>query len=498
MTVEPSIDHPADRLPGLDLLFVSNYSPNLDQLEGWIGQDLEPSYAILTYRASDLENAYSYEAFLEANGPAIRAYPMERLLEEHRESNLFFPVIAERNLSDYNTPKNPAGHRNPSYDELVFFIKSFTLFMSPFVKKARAVFSGNPDNFVSDLAFVLARQHKKLCLSFNASSPVGNTFYHLVEGLAYRPFEPYVLNEDEKSLEELGAFIASSRPKSDRKFRAKKYGTPVGFFGIISPNLFKADYWKKAFVPYKAESPYSAHLNVDRPPVAAKAKATLLRILYKLYAKFHLKYLAEKELPDAPFVYFPLQIQPEASTLARAPYLANQTMVIELLTKAVPPGTLLAVKEHPLAMGTRHPGFYREMKRFPNLVLLSDDLAGKEVIPKAALTVGYGGTSLFESVLLGKKYFMLCDFSYMEGSLIRRLRSLESIHREIGEHLALEPEPETLEKEKREMLNYFYRRAIPKPEDGLRGTARQLARALNRLFGEGAVDRTPPYYGKNS
>jgi len=84
----------------------------------------------------------------------------------------------------------------------------------------------------------------------------------------------------------------------------------------------------------------------------------------------HNKWFAKNVEPDARYFLYPLHYEPESSTSVRAFYFSDQLALIKLISKLLPPGVKLIVKEHGGNQGYRKPGFYRELYYMPNVTLL--------------------------------------------------------------------------------------------------------------------------------
>lgn len=110
-----------------------------------------------------------------------------------------------------------------------------------------------------------------------------------------------------------------------------------------------------------------------------------------------------------PFVYFPLHVSPEASTMVLSPALTDQYAVVETLSKSIPAYTRLVVKDHWVMLGKRPDGFYERLARLPNVVMVDPFVRGLDLLQKAALTTVITGTAAWEAFLLGKPALVLAD-----------------------------------------------------------------------------------------
>ena len=120
------------------------------------------------------------------------------------------------------------------------------------------------------------------------------------------------------------------------------------------------------------------------------------------------------EIPNQPFAYFPLHIDPEESTMIRAPLLTNQVAVIEALSKGLPLGMDLVVKEHATMVGRRPPGFYTTLSKMPKVILASPFENTFDLIRQAALTCAITGTAIWEAMMLQRPALVLGEmFPYL-------------------------------------------------------------------------------------
>ena len=148
---------------------------------------------------------------------------------------------------------------------------------------------------------------------------------------------------------------------------------------------------------------------VVRPPKTDQGD----RLLNAQRSLFHLvsvwrKYLLSSRqfhsidgLPDR-FVYFPLHVDPEASTMVKSPWHTDQISIIEALAKSIPANMSLVVKEHLPMLGMRPRGFYDQIKRMPGVFLLGPQHDNFKLLNKARLTAVITGTAAWEAMCLGK------------------------------------------------------------------------------------------------
>ena len=109
-----------------------------------------------------------------------------------------------------------------------------------------------------------------------------------------------------------------------------------------------------------------------------------------------------KDLEKKPFVFFPLTTEPEINLQQRSPEYFYQLSTIAALSRDLPAGVILAVKEHISAVGRRPRNFYDQIKRFKNVVMIDFVESGIDVIKKSKAVATIVGTAGLEAIILGK------------------------------------------------------------------------------------------------
>jgi len=143
-------------------------------------------------------------------------------------------------------------------------------------------------------------------------------------------------------------------------------------------------------------------------PTDWSRRTWLLRVTLKsLQMSLKSPFRAIGEIPDQPFAYFPLHVDPEESTMVYSPYQTNQLAVIEYLSKSLPLGMDLVVKEHPGMIGRRPVGFYKALSKIPKVILVSPLQSPFDLIRRAAVTCVITGTAGWEALMLQRPVLVL-------------------------------------------------------------------------------------------
>ena len=128
----------------------------------------------------------------------------------------------------------------------------------------------------------------------------------------------------------------------------------------------------------------------------------------KLYRKN--KYF-QNPIDGEKYVYMPLHLIPESSTFTLAPIYINELSIIEAVSKSLPTGWWLYVKEHQAMLGERGEFFYKAVNKLPNvkMVQLNYYQDPKPWIIKSQGVVTISGTSAYEAAMLGKHAIVFSD-----------------------------------------------------------------------------------------
>ena len=170
-------------------------------------------------------------------------------------------------------------------------------------------------------------------------------------------------------------------------------------------------------------------------------------IILKYRQKASYKYF-NKNVPENKYVYFPLSMIPEASTLIRGTKYYNQISTIKSLSLELPIHWKLVIKEHPSMIGKNPISFYKEINRIFNVVLLHSTFPSKDVIDKSEAVITVTGTTGLEALVLGKKTIVLGSSIY---SGLESVFKVESIS-EIGDILRNAWTELDIEKQEKDMM----------------------------------------------
>jgi hypothetical protein len=124
------------------------------------------------------------------------------------------------------------------------------------------------------------------------------------------------------------------------------------------------------------------------------------------------------ELNKEDFVFFPLHVQPEASTLIRAPLYVDQISLIRKLSKSIPVNYKLYVKDNPNMWGWREYTYYKRLQKIPNVRLIDPMIDSHKLIQESDLVTTITGTAGLEATIYKTPVLTFGNVHYNELDMI--------------------------------------------------------------------------------
>lgn len=162
---------------------------------------------------------------------------------------------------------------------------------------------------------------------------------------------------------------------------------------------------------------------------------TVLMSLKKRYRLFLINKKLIKKIPsNEKFIYFPLITEPERGLLIAAPFHTNLVELTRHISKSLPIGFKLYVKDHP-SMETRdwRPfSFYQQILDLPNTIVLHHSINPKDILPKCSMVLTIGGSAGFEAAFYEKPSITFVDALYSKlnsVSVVNNINELPSLIR---------------------------------------------------------------------
>lgn len=129
------------------------------------------------------------------------------------------------------------------------------------------------------------------------------------------------------------------------------------------------------------------------------------------------------------YVLMTLHLIPESSTFVLSPFFIDELHCIKQISKSLPSGWLLYVKEHQVMVGERSLDFYKKVNQLGNVKMVQfnyyDDPKPWILNSKGVITIT--GTVAYEAALLGKKALVFGNIPFDLMSSIKKVFSYEEL-----------------------------------------------------------------------
>ena len=316
-------------------------------------------------------------------------------------------IASERSFTDYSFLFHATGHRLERDGYILSLIQKFVSFFDSLCTNSpSALVTSYGDNLFNLIACKYAEAKGiKLCIpqpsflnedgvtegGYLANTSFGESFQMIQRYLQLkkRRLSSREINRAEKfckSLIEYEGLNSLAYLYADKDYekpitpQLKRFFTYLRMQHALDPSIYyyKIDPWRKF-------------------------RANILRLW-----RFHQlsRFLQNQpQLPPDKTVFYAMHFQPEASTLVNGIWYANQIALIENISKAIPLGYTLIVKEHPRGRGMRPLWQYQCISDLHNVII--SDAESKYLVRKAEMVVSISGSIGLEALALGKPVLML-------------------------------------------------------------------------------------------
>lgn len=361
----------------------------------------------------------SFEAHVR-NAPVAGDDEIDRLVRDYREVNWSEVVAAERAFTDYSMLLGAAGDRRESPEYVRGLVVAIVRFLEQVLDGCGAMVCQTADTLFSLIAFKVARH---LRMPAYAIAPA----WLLEPGKGGGFFANSEYLECERMMRSFAARAAIPLTTAERARAETLIQSIRGFDGktafnattskgktagrrALSPNAVR-------FLSYLSENARrNKRVEYVKIDPLRKVQANLLRITRKHLTRNAFGSPDPESIPPRS-VFFAIHYQPEQSTLAQGIWHVNQVALVENISKSLPLGYTLVVKEHPWGRGNRPRWQYEHLAGFYNVVFC--DAPAKEIIKRVDAVVAVSGTVAMEAlvfdkptVLLGRNFFEFSDLIY--------------------------------------------------------------------------------------
>ena len=369
--------------------------------------------------------------------PRVTSADVDTLNDRYKDVNWAEVVAAERSFTDFSLLLGAAGDRKESVSYVSGLVVRLVWFYEHLIKDLGvSVFvSPTADTLFTLVGYKVARTHGVKVISESPGWLIPNgfpgagffcsdEFMHCPRMQAkYLELKSRALTLSEiREAEDVEESVLSFRGKTS--FSVRNKGADAGR-RALTPNV-------KDLVTHVAKNVrLDKQIVYTKFEIAQKVRANFLRLYRKFVTKRHLESVRYANLPKK-IVFFPLQYQPEQSTLTQATWFSNQIHMVECISKSLPMGYTLVVKEHPWGRGNRPLWQYKHIDRLYNVVMC--DASARHIVERAHAVVALPGTVALESmildcptVLVGKAFFDFSSFFFKVADITQLPSVLRAI-----------------------------------------------------------------------
>jgi hypothetical protein len=125
---------------------------------------------------------------------------------------------------------------------------------------------------------------------------------------------------------------------------------------------------------------------------------------------------------DKKIVFWAMNLEPEVSLYLFSPEFSNSLEAITWISKSVDIGTVVVIKEHPLALGVRSKKIYKIMSKMANVYFADPELSSEVWLQKSSMVATITGTIGYEAV-----YSKIPVISFGKHQLINYLPTVEYV-----------------------------------------------------------------------
>jgi hypothetical protein len=201
-----------------------------------------------------------------------------------------------------------------------------------------------------------------------------------------------------------------------------------GFFAICNKLIL--------FVLKKPNLGSAVWLNPDISAFKLKCKAVGIRQTVYANKKLY-RSLCGPFTVEAKYVYVPLHLQPEKTTLPLGGWYEEQLLMLRVLRESLPSDIYLYVREHPRQFSysmvkgaiARDKYFYREMASIPGVVVIPIEAPSDSLIANSLAVATITGSSGWEALKIGKPVLLFGNMWYEFHASCYKVRSVKDVNK---------------------------------------------------------------------
>lgn len=388
---------------------------------------LENECAIPASLGVQESSVVSFEGW-EQKHRSISDADVEKLVQDYREVNWSEVVAAERAFTDYSMLLGAAGDRRETSAYIERLVVNMVRFFESEMAGHEAIVCQTADTLFSLVAFKVAHH---LGIRAFALAPAwllepgnGGGFFanseflecsRMRDAFVARTGTPLTVQERART----DVLVASIRGYDGKTpYHAKTSKGKSAGRNALTPNMAR-------LLSYLSEnSRKDKNVEYIRFDPWRKLSANILRVVRKQMTRSAFGPTTSDAIPLRS-VFYAIHYQPEQSTLAQGIWHVNQIALVENISKSLPLGYTLVVKEHPWGRGNRPAWQYRHLAGLYNVMFC--DAPAKEIIQRVDAVVAVSGTVAMESMVFDKPTVMLGRNFFEYSDLLYRVRDIQDL-----------------------------------------------------------------------
>lgn len=368
-----------------------------------------------------------FEEFVAARPAFDIEAEADYLNQAYPDVNWSVVIAAERSFTDYSMLLGAAGNRPESREYIIRLMGNLVRFYEQAyaAHSPLAVVTQTADTIISFVAIKVAHQLRipvrSIVPAWLLEPGAEGGFFATDEFLCCRAMHAQYATLRTGKLGEAQRCRVAALQQSIRNFDGntafyKSAGRTGGT--LLSPHLIRLSSYMKANQALDKNVAYT------RFSPKHKIRANFVR-LWRKYCARSLLGSPDLSLIPAKSVFYAMHMQPEQSTLAQGIWQVNQIALIENISKALPVGYTLVLKEHPYNRGFRPAWQYQHLHHLYNVRFC--DAPSKAIVQRVAAVITISGTIGMESLVLGKPVVLLGGTFYDFCELLFRPDCIERL-----------------------------------------------------------------------
>lgn len=186
----------------------------------------------------------------------------------------------------------------------------------------------------------------------------------------------------------------------------------------------------------KMREPYDPYMNSLSQKTSFKLnniKKNPFSILPKLKRKVFLYVDSKRKsslyspIPSEKFFFHGFHLLDESTITLRAQPYSNQLVLVEMISRVLPSGFVLCVREHPYWPERFTFKFLKKIKNLDNVIILSPNISIHKILTNCTGTIVYNNTTGLESLAYGKPVLSFSESAYSNFHGVIRVNNLYNL-----------------------------------------------------------------------